>query len=316
MRYLVTLFFIVSTVSLLAQNGIQFSQYIFNSQAINPAYFNHRSPISAQLVSRVQWLSYSGVPNTNAVMGQYNLRGNHTIGLMALNDNISAFNKFQISGSYGYRINLGEKTQLSFGVRMGYSNQTANISGYLTDKYDPTLYSRRSVHHFSLGAGLYMANDRFMLGLSAPDLFNNGLAQQGLEPKVDGGAYHFLLGVKVFQSKEFMFYPSMLVSMTPNAPLHATLDMNFLIQNGLWISLGATTNISANVGLGYLFDNGLRFVYTYGFSFGPYEKRGGGVHELTIGYSKDLFTPDFARRKKLNGKGSVYSKKKQRRKFK
>jgi hypothetical protein len=39
------------------------------------------------------------------------------------------------------------------------------------------------------------------------------------------------------------------------------------------------------------------------------------VHELTIGYSKDLFTPDFARRKKLNGKGRIYSKKKQRRKF-
>lgn len=318
MRLTTTIIFLMLTIGSFAQHGIHFSQYIFNSQALNPAWFNHRSPISAQLVSRVQWMNYQGVPNTNAVMGQYNIGDHHTVGLILLNDNIASFNKFQVSGSYAYRIDLGKNAQLAFGLRAGYSNQTANINdGYLTHQYDPVLYSRRSVHHFSLGTGVYASGNRFFVGLSAPDLFNNGLAQQGMGSSLDGGAYHLHFGVKVFQSIPFMFYPSMLVSATPNAPLHANLDLNFLIQNGLWLTAGASTDIGATAGIGYLFENGLRVVYSFGFSFGPYAKYGGGIHELTIGYSKDLFANEFAKRKFLERKGGKFqSYRKQRRRYK
>ena len=314
-KLLFTLFIGLTTCGAIGQQGVQFSQYIFNAQAINPAWFNHRSPISGQLISRVQWLNYDGVPNTHAVMGQYNIGRRHTVGLIALNDHISVFNKFQISGTYAYRINLGKKAQLAFGTRVGYSNSTANIEGgYLTHQYDPVLYSRRSVHHFSIGAGMYASGDRFFVGISAPDLFNNGLVQPGFEPKLQGAAYHLHYGVKVYQSIPFMFYPTMLVSVTPNAPLHANLDLNFLIQNGLWLTLGASTDIGASAGIGYLFENNLRIVYSFGFALGPYTKYGGGVHELTIGYTKDLFKNDFEKRKFIEKKGNFQSYKKQRRK--
>ncbi len=318
MKLFTTIVFFTIALATFGQHGVNFSQYIFNAQALNPAWFNHRSPISAQVVSRVQWMNYNGVPNTNAIMGQYNIGDHHTVGLIALNDNIASFNKLQVSGTYAYRLNLGEKAQLAFGLRAGYANQTANIQGgYLTHQYDPVLYAPRSVHQFSLGAGIYASGNRFFVGVSAPDLFNNGLVQPGFESGIDGGVYHMHFGVKVYQSIPFMFYPSMLVSATPNAPLHANLDLNFLIQNSVWITAGATTDLGATAGFGYLFDNGLRFVYTFGFAFGPYAKYGGGIHELTIGYSKDIFSNEFARRKFLEKKGGKFkSYRKQRRKYK
>lgn len=316
MRRILLVWCIFLTSAVFAQTGLQFSQYIFNSQTLNPAWFNHRSPVSVQLTSRVQWLDITGVPNTHALAGQYNIGEHHTIGGIVLNDHIAAFNKLQVSGTYGYRLNLGEFAQLSFGVRAGYTNQTSNITGYLTDAYDPILYSRRSVHQFSLGAGIYAAGNRFFVGLSAPDLFNNGLADPTFQTGQAGSAYHLMFGVKVVQSIPFMFYPSMLVSASPNAPLYASLDLNSLIYNSVWLTIGANTNLGTSVGLGYLFENGLRIVYTYGFSFGPFSKYGGGVNELTIGYTKDIFYNEFAKRKFTNGKGSHNSYKKIKRKFK
>lgn len=302
--------------SAVAQTGMHFSQYIFNSQTINPAYFNHRSPISAQVTSRVQWMNYKGVPNTHAAMGQYNIGDHHTVGLVAVNDNIANNNTFQISGSYGYRLNLGKRAQLAFGARVGYGNQTMNVKGYLNDTYDPILYSRRSVHHFSIGAGIYAAGDLFFVGVSAPNLFNNGLAEKGIVTDLDRGTYHLIGGVKVAQTKKFMFYPTMAFSLTPNTPLYASMDLNFMVNNGLWLTTGVNSNIGVMAGIGYLFDNGLRFLYNYGFSFGAYNKFGGGTHEITIGYSKDLFRPEFSKRRYTNGKGELKSYRKQKRRYK
>lgn len=314
MRLLFVIYVFISGITF-GQTGLQFSQYIFNSQTLNPAWFNHRSPVSVQFTSRVQWIDYDGTPNTHALTGQYNIGEHHTVGAIVLNDNIASFNKLQLAGTYGYRLNLGESAQLSFGLRAGYMNQTSAISGFLTDAYDPVLYARRSVHHFSLGAGIYAAGNRFFAGISAPDLFNNGLADQRFSTRLDGGAYHLLFGVKVIQSIPFMFYPSMIVSATMNGPLYAALDLNSLIYNSVWVTLGANTNLGTSVGIGYLFDNGLRIVYTYGFSFGPFSKYGGGVNELTIGYTKDLFYNEFAKRKFTNGKGSHKSERQLKRKY-
>jgi type IX secretion system PorP/SprF family membrane protein len=298
------------------QSGFQFSQYIFNSQAINPAWFNYRSPVSLQLSSRVQWLDINGTPNTHALVGQFNIGEHHTVGGIVLNDHIATWNKLQISGTYGYRINLGENAQLNFGIRAGYMNQTANISGYLTDAYDPVLYARRSVHHFSVGAGIYASGNRFFAGISAPDLFNNGLAERSFSTSLNGSAYHLMFGVKVIQSIPFMFYPSMLVSATVNGPVYASIDLNSLIYKSVWVTIGANTNLGTSVGIGYLFDNGLRIVYSYGFSFGPFSKYGGGINELTIGYAKDVFYNEFAKRKFTNGKGSHKSTRQMKRRFK
>src|SRR5690606_10216859 len=148
----------------------------------------------------IQWLNYEGIPNTHAAMGQGNIGDHHTVGLILLNDRISVFNNFQLSGTYSYRVKLGKKSQLAFGTRMGYSNQTAHIeSGYLTHPYDPVLYARRSVHLFSLGAGIFATGDNFFIGFSAPNLFNNGLVPSDFLMKLDGAAYHFHSGVKIYQ---------------------------------------------------------------------------------------------------------------------
>lgn len=310
------LLFCLSGIFCFSQNGLNFTQYIFNSQLINPAYFNRRSPISANLVGRYQWANYTGAPFTVGLSGLYNINDHHTVGLIFSNDLVAKLNTFQAAASYAYRLNLGEKVQLSFGVKAGYMNYSSAMDiSTLVSRYDPVFLQRKSINGFTIGAGFFMSGERFFFGMSAPNLFNNRLMPSHLTADMTGNSYYLTAGWKVVKTIPLMFYPSIIVAATQGAPIHAQLDLNFLIQNGLWLSAGVSTEYATNISLGYLFDNGFRIVYNYGFSFGKYNKYGSGVHEITIGYTKDLFNNEFSKRHYVKRNGRFRSYKKQRRRY-
>lgn len=47
-----------------AQQTIQFSQYVFNGLALNPAYAGYKEDWTANLSSRIQWVDIDGAPKT------------------------------------------------------------------------------------------------------------------------------------------------------------------------------------------------------------------------------------------------------------
>lgn len=315
-NFIATLLFCLSGTVIFAQNGLGFTQYIFNSQLINPAYFNRRSPISANLVGRYQWANYTGSPLTIGLTGLYNINDHHTVGLVFSNDRIATFNTFQAAASYAYRLNLGETVQLSFGAKVGYLNySTAMNVSTLVSPSDPVFSPRKSINGFTIGTGIFLSGERFFFGVAAPNLFNNQLMPGNLSAEMSGNSYYLTAGWKVVKTIPLMFYPSIMVEATQGAPIHGQLDLNFLIQNGLWLSAGISTDIAANISVGYLFNNGFRIVYNYGFSFGKYNKYGSGVHEITLGYTKDLFDNAFSKRHYVKKNGRFRSYKKQRRRY-
>jgi type IX secretion system PorP/SprF family membrane protein len=313
MKQLLAICIITCSVGLLAQNGPMTSHYFFNSQQLNPGWFNHKSPITAQASTRVQWLSYDNAPITHTFSGQYNYLKQHTFGLILLNDQIGNFNKLQASGTYAYRLDMGDFGQVAFGVRAGYSNQsTKTITGYVTDLEDPVLRARNAASYLSLGAGFYATSNDFFFGIAAPDLFNNSiLPQTTFYNGIEGGMFNLTMGAKLVHTKQLLFYPSLILATTFNSPLFGSLDFNLLIQNGLWLTAGVTTNVGTTIGMGYLFDNGLRIMYSSGISIGRSTKHGLGIHEISIGYTKDLFNEPFSKRKYTNGKGFFASLKTQ-----
>jgi len=49
---------ILSVGDLIAQQNIQFTQYIFNSMSVNPAYAGYKGEWFAQLRLRQQWMGW------------------------------------------------------------------------------------------------------------------------------------------------------------------------------------------------------------------------------------------------------------------
>ena len=105
-----------------AQQDAQYSQYMFNQLALNPAFAGSREKISSSILYRNQWTGIDGAPTTASASFQMPLKKKKIgIGAEIISDRLGPKNTNAILFSYAYRINF-LKGKLSFGLRMGMYN--------------------------------------------------------------------------------------------------------------------------------------------------------------------------------------------------
>jgi type IX secretion system PorP/SprF family membrane protein len=106
-----------------AQQTIQFSQYVFNGLAVNPAYAGYKEDWTLNLSSRLQWVGIDGAPQTGtaSVDGAVNDNKNVGLGLIATVDHLGPENISSIYANYAYRLRLDEldTKRLCFGIGAG-----------------------------------------------------------------------------------------------------------------------------------------------------------------------------------------------------
>src|SRR5690606_16296221 len=118
------LFAVGSALTAGAQQNIQFTQYIFNSMSVNPAYTGYKEEWFGQLGLRSQWVGIEGAPQTAAlsvdgVVDPGNKR--HGVGLQLTADRLGPQTASSAYLNYAFRLRLNdEDTQrLSFGIGAG-----------------------------------------------------------------------------------------------------------------------------------------------------------------------------------------------------
>ena len=102
-----------------AQQDALYSQYMFNTMAINPAYAGSRNVTSATALYRSQWVGIAGAPETATFSIDApinNKRGG--IGFQAYSDKVGIIKNNGAALSYAYRIRM-DKATLSFGMQGG-----------------------------------------------------------------------------------------------------------------------------------------------------------------------------------------------------
>src|ERR1051325_4886865 len=102
-----------------AQQDAQYSQYMFNKLALNPAYAGSREVLATTLLYRDQWTAIEGAPSTAALTVQMPLKKKKIgIGAEIISDKLGPKSVSEILFSYAYRIPLS-KGKLAFGLRLG-----------------------------------------------------------------------------------------------------------------------------------------------------------------------------------------------------
>src|SRR4030043_306955 len=94
-RYFLLVSLLIISSKALAQQDPQYSQYMFNTMAINPGYAGSGEAICASLLHRIQWQGFKGAPNVSQfqVNSPFKLfNANHGVGIAIVND-IFGFNK-------------------------------------------------------------------------------------------------------------------------------------------------------------------------------------------------------------------------------
>src|SRR5690606_3780860 len=171
---------LVNVLSVNAQQLPQFTQYMYNTISVNPAYAGSREALSIVGVHRNQWSGFDGAPKTNTLSVHTPLRNDKIgIGFSFINDRLgdNATENFNfIYGDFSYTIQTSETAKLAFGIKAGFTHY--NLGGDLFDNpiyaNDPVLAANKGSRWTpNMGAGLYWHTYRWYLGLSTPRIFNS-----------------------------------------------------------------------------------------------------------------------------------------------
>ena len=153
------------------QQDAQFTQYMYNTISINPAYAGSRGVMSIFALHRTQWVGLDGAPTTNATSINTPIsNSNLGLGLSFVNDKIGPTNENTISVDLSYTIPTSENFKLSFGMKA-----TANLFNLNANKLNPVdqgnpqFQNLRNVFTPNIGAGIYYHSDKAYLGLSVPN---------------------------------------------------------------------------------------------------------------------------------------------------
>ena len=164
-----------------AQQNIQFTQYIFNSLSVNPAYAGYKEEWFLQMGLRNQWVGLEGAPKTGqlSIDGILNSSNKSTgVGLQITADKLGPQAATSIYANYAYRLRLDESDtkRLSFGIGAGVTQYS--LDGTMlnpTNPGDPGLPIGKETELVpDLRFGIHYSTPTFYMGVSVMDLLSNG----------------------------------------------------------------------------------------------------------------------------------------------
>lgn len=245
---------LLSSVIVFGQQDAQYTQYMYNTQSINPAYVGSRGVMSIVGLHRSQWVGIDGAPRTQT-LGIHSPIGIGRVGLGGniIHDEIGPSQETYFTGDFSYTIPTSEKGKLGFGLKVGAHLLNVDFTKLNIDKAnDPNLtVNIDNKVSPTVGIGFYYYTERFYLGLSAPNLLetkhfdniniNSANATSFLaEERVN---YYIMAGHTFDLSSNVKFKPAALSKIVFGSPLQVDLSANFLIWEKL--TLGAAYRWSA-----------------------------------------------------------------------
>ncbi len=268
-----------------AQQDAQYTQYMYNTINVNPAYAGSRGVLSIFGLHRTQWVGLEGAPVTNAFSANTPIaNSNLGVGLSFVNDKIGPTVENTISADLSYTIQTSETYKLSFGIK-----GTANLFNLDVtklnpqDQNDPLLQNLDNNFSPNVGAGVYFHSDKLYLGASVPNFFETKRYDDNSVAVYKERMNMYFIGGYVFDlSSNLKFKPAFLTKVVEGAPLQLDVSGNFLIYEKF--VLGAAWRWDAAVSLmaGFQVNDGLYIGYGYDLETTKLRKYNSGSHEVFI----------------------------------
>jgi len=270
-----------------AQQLPQFTQYMYNTISINPAYAGSRDGLSLTALNRNQWAGIDGGPRTQTLSIHSPLRNEKVgLGLSVINDKAGYENYTYIYGDFSYTINVSDATTLSFGIKGGFSyyNLDEDLFSEPSVLADPFFSDNFNKWTPNVGAGLYLSAQDWYIGLSAPKLINNDNNEFNQYVALEQVHYYLTWGYVFDLSETWKLRPTALVKATGGAPL--SFDMNGAMIYDEKLYLGATYRVDDAIGafIDFQIFEPLRIGYAYEYTISDLRPYSNGSHEILLIY--------------------------------
>jgi len=271
-----------------AQQGAQFTQYMFNPIVINPAYTGADEALKVSLINRSQWSSVDGAPVTQGLYANGLFKRQRVgLGLAFVNDKIGIHRNQDLRGMVAYHLPVSRGATFSFGMQGGVTMTRANYGALnmTSTNLDPQLASLASQTALTLGMGMYYRSERLHLGLSVPSLLPQTTVLNDTL-SVKWNRVNYLLYAKYgFPLGESMrLEPSLLLKYYPGVPLSFDINTCLVIRNALTLGLSYRKKESIDFLLKAQLTKQLQFGYSYDHVIGEVVNVSRGTHEVSVSY--------------------------------
>lgn len=279
---------LLNTTNSVAQQDAQFTQYMYNTINVNPAYAGSRGVMSVFGVYRAQWIGLEGAPTTSAASIHSPIDNSRVgLGLSLSKDEIGISDRKTVAADFSYTINTSVDYKLSFGVKGSAS--LLNVDYTKLNKYDKNdpKFQNNIDNQFSpnIGAGVYYHSDKLYAGVSVPFILETKHFDDNTNSVAKDALHYYFIGGYVFDvSETTKFKPAFLIKSVKGAPLQADLTANFMFHDKFVVG-GAWRWSAAVSGLvGFQVDGNWFVGYTYDSDTTKLANYNSGSHEIFLRY--------------------------------
>jgi type IX secretion system PorP/SprF family membrane protein len=282
---------LISSYVSYSQQDAQYTQYMYNTINVNPAYAGSRGVLSVFGLYRTQWVGLDGAPKTAAFSVNSPIENSNLgVGLSFVNDQIGPTSENVISLDVSYSIPTSETYKLSFGVK-GTANLFNLDRAMLNPETDGDLLLQDLKNDFSpnVGAGVYFHSDKFYLGASVPSILETKRYADNERAIYKERMNMYFIGGYVFDlSPTLKFKPAFLTKMVQGAPLQLDVSGNFMFNDKFVLGAAWRWDAAMSAMAGFQINNGLYLGYGYDLETTKLKKYNSGSHEVFLRY--ELFS--------------------------
>ena len=259
---------LASSQALMAQQNVQYTQYMYDGSLINPAYVGADEALSLTLVHRDQWNGLEGAPQSQTFSG-------HTLfkkkqfgtGIIIHRESIGIHQSLNAGANFAYHLPTGRKSYLSFGMQAGVFNRQSDYQQVQGTTNDPSA-SNNSYNEtfFDASFGLYFRSENFHMGYSASEILpRDYVLGDTLNVNSDNFSHLVFSKLIIPISRSVELNPSVLVKYYAGTPLSYDINLSTTIQQV--ISFGVSyrkdesvdlllrLNLTPQLQVGYAYDN-------------------------------------------------------------
>ena len=275
-----------------AQQDSQYTQYMYNTIAVNPAYAGSRESLSVFGLYRTQWVGLDGAPETFDFSVNSPIGKNLGLGVSVVSDKIGPSTENTIAVDFSYSIYVSDTYKLSFGVKaagdwLDVDFTKLNIYNPADPRFQNNIDNRFSPN---VGAGIYLHSDKGYVGFSAPYMietkhfdksYNTSSTTFIASEKIH---YYGIAGYVFDLSPSLQFKPSVLTKIVEGAPLQLDMSANFLIYDKFTAGIAYRWDAAISTLVGFQATDSWFIGYAYDSDTTKLSNYNSGSHEIFLRY--------------------------------
>ncbi|CAG5077420.1 PorP/SprF family type IX secretion system membrane protein [Parvicella tangerina] len=287
--------FVLMVSFLVAQQTTQYSNYMYNYFAYNPALAGSQDCYQLKLGFRTQWVNFEGNPETGFASFHTRLkfkksrtnRTHHGVGAYIENDVVGYLGTTTLNGAYAYHFPMGRSVTASVGVFAGIQQFKADGAKIVAIyNNDPALFKANSAILVPyVTPGIFLNHDDWFAGLAVRQIVRNKWSKViGLDAR---NRFHWSLvgGKRIRLNQNFNLVGSGMLKYAgfsaPSIELNLMAEITPAIELGLlWRNQDALAALAK-----FKFARFFTLAYAFDFTTSNLRHVSSNTHEVIIGIS-------------------------------